>query len=189
MSAKAISRPRAKPKGKASARGRGKAAVPSPLGELVRRISAWIFVAMLVALAVAALAVLRVPQMVGGSFGEAAGAAGFVVRGWEIKGVHHMDQRRINDVVDAVVKQNRAQPLVDIAEIRRQLLRFGWVADARVSRRLPDRLVVDIVERTPRAVWQNDGMLALIDGEGVALDYVKLDALPDLPLVIGVAAS
>jgi cell division protein FtsQ len=189
MSAKALSRPRAKPKGKASTRGRGKAPPPSPLAELVRRVSAWIFVAMLVALAVAALAVLRVPQMVGGSFGEAAGAAGFVVRGWEIRGTRHLDQRRINAVVDAVVKQNRAQPLVDIAEIRRQLLRFGWVADARVSRRLPDRLVVDIIERTPRAVWQNDGMLALIDGDGVALDYVKLDALPDLPLVIGPDAN
>jgi cell division protein FtsQ len=29
------------------------------------------------------------------------------------------------------------------------------VQDARVSRRLPDTLVVDIVERTPSAVWQH----------------------------------
>ena len=32
---------------------------------------------------------------------------------------------------------------------------FGWVKDARVSRRLPDTLVIDIVERTPAALWQN----------------------------------
>ena len=189
MSAKAAARGGGKAKGKAPARGRGKSAAPSPLGEIVRRVSGWIFVAVLIALAIAALLVLRVPRMVGASFGEAAGAAGFVVRGWEIKGARHLDERRINDVIDAVVKQNRAQPLVDIAEIRRQLLAFGWVADARVSRRLPDRLVVDIVERQPRAVWQNQGMLVLIDGEGVSLDYVKLEALPNLPVVVGPQAN
>ena len=31
---------------------------------------------------------------------------------------------------------------------------IGWVKDARVSRRLPDTLVIDIVERTPAALWQ-----------------------------------
>ena len=43
---------------------------------------------------------------------------------------------------------------------------FGWVKDARVSRRLPDTLVIDIVERKPAALWQNEGRLALIDCRG-----------------------
>ena len=49
------------------------------------------------------------------------------------------------------------QALVDVDAIRSRLLQFGWVKDARVSRRLPDTLVVDIVERTPAALWQNQG--------------------------------
>ena len=52
-------------------------------------------------------------------------------------------------------------------------------------RRLPDTLVIDIVERTPAALWQNKGQLALIDAGGVVLDRVPIDRMPDLPLVIG----
>ena len=81
------------------------------------------------------------------------------------------------------------QALVDVAAIRRQLLQFGWVKDARVSRRLPDTLVIDIVERTPAALWQNQGQLALIDNEGVVLDRVPVDKMPDLPLLIGPGAN
>ena len=53
------------------------------------------------------------------------------------------------------VAPRRRRPLVDVAAIRERLLQFGWVKDARVSRRLPDTLVIDIVERTPAALWQN----------------------------------
>jgi cell division protein FtsQ len=81
------------------------------------------------------------------------------------------------------------QPLVDVAAIRRRLLQFGWVKDARVSRRLPDMLVIDIVERTPAALWQSRGELALIDSEGVVLDRVPINKMPDLPLVIGSGAN
>jgi cell division protein FtsQ len=76
-----------------------------------------------------------------------------------------------------------------VTRIRERLLRFGWVQDARVSRRLPDTLVIDIVERTPSALWQDKQQLALIDGEGVVLDRVPVDKMPDLPLVIGPGAN
>ena len=81
------------------------------------------------------------------------------------------------------------QALVDVAAIRQRLLGFGWVKDARVSHRLPDTLVIDIVERTPSALWQSDGQLALIEREGVVLDRVPVDKMPDLPLVIGPGAN
>ena len=58
-----------------------------------------------------------------------------------------------------------------------------------MSRRLPDTLVIDIVERTPAALWQNQGQLALIDAEGVVLDRVPVDKMPDLPLLIGPGAN
>jgi len=187
MTAKAVSRPRARPKGKPQSRGRGKAAPPSPLGELVRRISGWIFVAMLVALAIAALLVLRLPQMVGGTLGEAAGEAGFALKHVEIKGATHVPQLEIYNI--AFDQGSSAMPLVDLEATRQRLLRFGWVKDARVSRRLPDTLVVDIVERTPAAIWQNEGRLALVDAEGAVLAPVRLDAMPDLPLLIGPDAN
>jgi cell division protein FtsQ len=50
-------------------------------------------------------------------------------------------------------------------------------------------LVIDIVERTPSALWQNQGQLALIDREGVVLDRVPITRMPDLPLLIGPGAN
>ena len=73
--------------------------------------------------------------------------------------------------------------------MREQLLRYGWIADAHVSRRLPDTLLIDIVEREPAAVWQDRGQLTLIDATGVLLEPVRPDAMPDLPLVIGPGAD
>ena len=43
-------------------------------------------------------------------------------------------------------------PLVDLETLRGELVAMPWVADARVSRQLPDSLVIDIVERSPHAV-------------------------------------
>lgn len=57
-------------------------------------------------------------------------------------------------------------PLVDVEALRQDLLGLSWVEDARVSRQLPDTLVIDIVERTPHAVLRKPGRLVLIDATG-----------------------
>jgi cell division protein FtsQ len=191
MSAKAArgAGPRPKAKGNRRPQGRARAAAPSPLGEAVRRASGRIFTVLLFAIFLAALWMLRVPQAVGMSLAEAAGDAGFSVRGYEIKGLSHMPRGPVDEVVKDELGRTRAEPLVDLEAIRARLLRFGWVKDARVSRRLPDTLVVDIVERRPAAVWQYNQKLALIDVEGVVLQPVRLEAMPALPLVIGPDAN
>ncbi len=155
--------------------------------EQVQRISRILGMLLLAVGAIVALIVLQVPQMIGNALGEAAGKAGFVVRSIEIKGIKHMDRLPVYDV--ALDQESTAMPLVDLDDIRNKLLKFGWVQDARVSRRLPDTLVVDIVERTPAAIWQNHGKLMLIDKEGVELAPVPLDKMPDLPLLIGPDAN
>jgi cell division protein FtsQ len=174
-------------KSKAQGRGRASAPPPSPWGERVRRASGWLFAGILVAVALAAMWTLRVPQMLGFTAGEAAGEAGFALRHVEIKGAQHVPQIEIYNI--AFDQPSNSMPLVDLEATREKLLRFGWVKDARVSRRLPDTLVVDIVERKPAAVWQRNGQLALVDLEGVVLQQVKLEAMPALPLIIGPDAN
>jgi cell division protein FtsQ len=180
--------PRGKAKGKALVRtGNGRGKPPSAFGEAVRRVSWWVFFLVVAALAVAALAAMRVPQMLGRSAGEAVGEAGFTLKHVEIKGAVHVPQLDVYNI--AFDQADAAMPLVDLEATRQRLLRFGWIRDARVSRRLPDTLVVDIVERKPAAIWQNNQQLALIDMDGVVLEPVKLDAMPDLPLLIGPNAN
>jgi cell division protein FtsQ len=189
---KAIARG-SKARGPAKAPARGKArrgrpsAAPSALPEAVRRLSWWIFFGMMIALGGALLWALRVPQMVGGTLGESLGELGFTMKRVEIKGANHIRQLDVYNI--AFDQPSSAMPLVDLEATRQRLLRFGWVRDARVSRRLPDTLVVDIVERRPAAIWQHNQKLALIDMDGVVLEAVRLDAMPDLPLLIGPGAN
>lgn len=118
---------------------------------------------------------------------QAVGKAGFEVKKVEVLGVNRIDQMKIYDL--ALNQKNRSMASVDLDALRNDLMKYGWVEDARVSRRLPDTLVIDIVERTPTAVWQNKQKLALIDVNGVVLEPVSVATMPDLPLVIGPNAN
>jgi cell division protein FtsQ len=154
------------------------------------RINRWaeiafgLFVALIAAVVLVAL---DVPARAMTSLGEAIGRAGFSVKSVDVVGLRHMDSAPVYRI--ALDQKSRAMPLVDVGEIRRQLLRFGWVKDARVSRRLPDTLVVDIVERRPTALWQDRDRLALIDSDGVVIDRVPVTQMPDLPLLVGPGAN
>lgn len=130
---------------------------------------------------------LGIPAYVGQQMAEAVGRAGFQVKRVEVTGIDRMERLTVYAV--ALDQTSRAMPLVDLEKVRSQLLQYGWIADARVSRRLPDTLTVDIVERKPAAVWQHGGQLSLIDAGGIVLEPVALNAMPDLPLVIGPDAN
>lgn len=118
---------------------------------------------------------------------QAVGRAGFQVRKVEVVGADRIDRLKVYDI--ALAQQNRSMAAVDIHAVRSDLLKYGWIKDARVSRRLPETLVIDIVERTPAAVWQHQSKLSLIDAKGVVLEPVTVATMPDLPLVIGPNAN
>jgi cell division protein FtsQ len=178
-------------RGKAPARGKAQrrrnAPPPSALPDAVRRLSGWIFLGMMIALGGALLWALNIPQTAGATLGESIGAMGFSMKRVEIKGANHIRQLDVYNI--AFDQPSSAMPLVDLEATRQRLLKFGWVRDARVSRRLPDTLVVDIVERRPAAIWQHNQRLALIDLDGVVLEPVRDNAMPVLPLLIGPAAN
>ena len=151
------------------------------------RLARWMFGLFVLAVAVVAAIALDLPAKIGRSTGEAFGDAGFRVRSVQVQGTNRMDPKPVYRI--ALDQRAAALPLVDVADIRRQLLGFGWVKDARVSRRYPDTLVVDIVERSPAALWQDRDRLSLIDAEGVVLDRVPVSQMPDLPLLVGPGAN
>jgi cell division protein FtsQ len=135
----------------------------------------------------AGAAAAGVPAMVGTALGEAAGRAGFRLDEVQAPGLKRMDFMTVNAVV--LEQGTRALPLIDLDRIRERLLAYGWVKDAQVSRRYPNKILVRITERAPAAVWQHGGRLTLIDADGVLLEPVARDAMPDLPLVIGPGAD
>ena len=158
-----------------------------PPATSANRLARGVFIAFLLAIAVVVAIALEIPSKLGGQAGEAVGRAGFTVKRVDVQGIHRMNGMPVYQI--AFDQKSMAMPLVDVSAIRERLLKFGWVKDARVSRRLPDTLVIDIVEREPAALWQDKQKLALIDSEGVVLDRVRVDQMPDLPLLIGPGAN
>ncbi|MGB5485401.1 cell division protein FtsQ/DivIB [Parasphingorhabdus sp.] len=117
----------------------------------------------------------------------AVGNAGFEVKRVEVSGVNRIDELKVYEIT--LAQKDRSMLLVDIDEVREDLLANGWIKDARISRRLPDTLVVDIVEREPVAVWQNQGQLSLIDRTGYPLEQISREEIPDLPVIVGKKAN
>ncbi|CAN5245841.1 cell division protein FtsQ [soil metagenome] len=167
----------------AGRKGARKTAAQSP----VNRVAAIAFGLFLTLIAAVVLVALEVPAMARHAAGEAIGRAGFAVKRIDVVGLKNMDSAPVYEI--ALQQQSMAMPLVDVEDMRQQLLRFGWVKDARVSRRLPDTLSIDIVERKPSALWQDRGRLALIDADGVVIDRVSVTQMPDLPLLTGPGAN
>lgn len=159
-----------------------------PLGHAaLHRLATWTIVIVVVGGVYVAGSVSGVNAKVGTALAEQVGKAGLRVDQIEVRGVKRMDVTTVYAV--ALDQKSRAMPLVDLDLVRDRLLQYGWVQDAHVSRRLPDTLLIRIVERTPAAVWQYQGQLSLIDADGVYLEPVSADAMPDLPLVIGPGAD
>lgn len=160
--------------------------LPIPV-ETFQRLVGYGAVALIVLLAGAAATIMGVPQAAGVALAEMTGRAGFEVKRIELTGVDRMERLTVYAI--AADQHSMAMPLVDLEKVRSQLMTYGWIADARVSRRLPDTLLIDIVERKPAAIWQNAQKLTLIDATGVELEPVSIAAMPDLPLVVGTDAN
>jgi len=101
----------------------------------------------------------------------AIGDAGFEVRKVEVRGVDRMNEIEVYERVLGV--RDRAMPQVSLNELRESLMQLPYVRDARVSRQLPDTIVVDIVERQPHAALRTTKGLALIDETGAVLEPVS----------------
>lgn len=101
----------------------------------------------------------------------AAADAGYEVSRVEVRGVERMNELKVYERV--LGEKDRAMPLVDLHALRGSLMELPWVEDARVSRQLPDTIVVDIVEREPHAVLARPDRLVLIDSSGQELEPVS----------------
>lgn len=124
---------------------------------------------------------------IGERFAHASANAGYEVRNVEVRGVERMDIQRVYE--RALGQRDLAMPHVDLVALRESLLELSWVKDARVSRQLPDALVIDIVEREPHAVLAKADRLMLIDPTGAELEPVSRAGAKDYMLIEGPGAQ
>jgi len=92
---------------------------------------------------------------------------------------------------EAILKQfaqdrNHSVLQIPLDARRSQLEQIPWVESASVQRILPNRIRIELSERTPIAFARNANELALIDAHGVILDRPR-DADLQFPIVSGVS--
>ena len=73
------------------------------------------------------------------------------------------------------------------AQERLELL--GWIKTASISRKLPNEIWLNIIERKPLAVWQHKQKIFLIDSEGEVIQRKNLATFDYLPTVVGIDAA
>jgi cell division protein FtsQ len=86
----------------------------------------------------------------------------------QIAGNAHLTRAQVLSVFGADLERNIFR--VSLAERRADLERLPWVQHATVMRLLPDRLRVQIIERTPVAFVRQGTRIGLVDTGGVLLD-------------------
>ncbi|HYD25857.1 MAG TPA: cell division protein FtsQ/DivIB [Croceibacterium sp.] len=125
--------------------------------------------------------------LAGQQLADAAADAGYEVAKVEVRGVEQMNELKVYERV--LGEQERAMPLVDLHALRASVMELPWVEDARVSRQLPDKIIVDIVERQPHAVLKKPGRLVLIDRTGHELEPVSPADARDMLQISGPGAQ
>lgn len=127
--------------------------------------------------------------------GNLARGAGIAVRKLDvvdITGAPMSDTRRqaIVDVLGIPTGKADAAPMfsVDPFKLRARVQELPWVAEARVQRLWPDRVMIVITPRAAAAVWQNGGQMLLIDATGLPVGPLPLDWQGGLPMVVGAGA-
>ncbi len=117
---------------------------------------------------------------------QATIAAGFAVREVYVSGRH---ETAAEDLVAALgVRVGDPVLLLDLAWRRAGIEALPWVEHAAIERRLPDVIVVRLIERRALALWQHDGAVTLIDRAGSPIEGVDPRRFAHLPLVVGAGA-
>jgi len=102
----------------------------------------------------------------------------------EVNGNHIVSREAV--LQQFVHDRNRSVLRVPLDARRSQLEQIPWVESASVQRILPNRLRIELTERTPVAFARNGNELALIDAHGVILDRPQGEDL-HFPIVTGVS--
>ncbi|MBV5263266.1 cell division protein FtsQ/DivIB [Pinisolibacter sp. B13] len=112
---------------------------------------------------------------------------GFSVASIEIRGLSEADSTEISDRID--VTQTSSLLMVDVEKARSRIAEIPWIADVAVKKLYPNRIVVNLTERRPFALWQDEGKVRVVDRTGAVMSDVLETRNAGLPLIVGQGAN
>ncbi len=106
----------------------------------------------------------------------------FVISGVDIKGVKQLSDQDLKDIVGVFTGQNIFR--VNLSAAVKRAEGNPWVKEARIYRRLPNRITMVFTERTPVAILDTGAVHYLLDGEGVVIEQLPKEQATAWPLPV-----
>ncbi len=116
-----------------------------------------------------------------------ARAFGFGIDSVTIAGQREVTEKEILAV--AGVDSKQSLPFLDANDLRNRLLALPLIKNVSVRKFFPDRLLIDVTERTPFGLWQKDGAVSIVAADGAPIDKLDNPKFESLPFVVGDGAN
>jgi cell division protein FtsQ len=134
----------------------------------------------------------------GGQLAEWTEAAGFAADaaarhlGFQLGDITIAGQSGLSEseILDAAeVTPERSLLFLDAQHMRDRLKAIALVREATITKLYPNRLIIDIAEREPFALWQTNGEVMVISSDGTVIDTRRDGRFDSLPFVVGEGAN
>jgi cell division protein FtsQ len=116
-----------------------------------------------------------------------ARALGLSIKAVTIAGEAELSEAEILSA--AGIGPRNSLPFLDVASVRERLKTLPLVKEVAVTKFYPDRLLIEVEERQPSALWQTDGVVHVVAADGAAIDALRDRRFANLPLVVGDGAN
>ena len=107
----------------------------------------------------------------------------FVIKETSVKGCRELTEKDVMEL--AAIKPKQTIFSVNIKAMVRRISSNPWVENVAVSRGFPNRLIVEIKERTPLASCRVDDDYYLLDKDGVLFKKLTVEDDVDIPVLTG----
>jgi cell division protein FtsQ len=112
---------------------------------------------------------------------------GFGLEAVTISGERELTEKEILDA--AKIGPRNSLFFLDVAHVRSSLESMPLVKSASVSKLYPSRLLVEVEERRPFALWQKEGLVQIVAADGIPIDDMHDARFAELPMVVGDGAN
>ena len=116
-----------------------------------------------------------------------AKALGFPIKAVTITGARELSEGEILKL--AGIGPRNSLLFLDVADLRARLKAVPLIKEASVSKLYPNRLLLEVEERQPAALWQKNGVVSIVAADGTPIDDMHDPRFERLPLVVGEGAN
>lgn len=107
----------------------------------------------------------------------------FAIREITVRGCKELTEKEILSL--AAVKTSQNIFTISLGDVQKKVMVNPWIKDAYVGRELPNRLIIDLRERTAVSLVKKDNSFYLMDINGITFKKLEMNDEMDLPILTG----